>query len=339
MNGIQALSPSEAAETIGITTTVPSEIIFAAGLRPLDLNNVFITSGVAPSLIESAEAVGFPRNSCAWTKGVYAAARALGLTRVAAVVQGDCANTHAMIEMLHADGVEVVPFAFPYDPTDEALMQLALERFASALQTSLDEAEAWKVRLDEARALALRVDELAWRGNQATGEEQHASTISCSDFHGDPDAFAAGCRRLIAEIESRPARNKELRLGLIGIPPICENFFGMLEERGSRVVFNEIPRQFAMPRQTASLREQYLRYTYPYDIFYRLEDILAELAKRRVDGVIHYVQSFCYRQVQDAIVRRNLALPILTLECDRPGPVSMGAQTRVEAFLEMLRPR
>ena len=87
MSGIANLSPADAERTIGLTTTVPAEIIFAAGLRPLDLNNVFITSGCAAALVEEAEHNGFPRNSCAWNKGIYAAARALGLRRVAAVVQ------------------------------------------------------------------------------------------------------------------------------------------------------------------------------------------------------------------------------------------------------------
>jgi benzoyl-CoA reductase/2-hydroxyglutaryl-CoA dehydratase subunit BcrC/BadD/HgdB len=59
-----------------------------------------------------------------------------------------------------------------------------------------------------------------------------------------------------------------------------------------------------------------------------------------VEGIIHYVQSFCFRQVQDTIVRRELgALPILTLECDRPGSIDMRTETRIEAFLEVLRQR
>ena len=142
---------------------------------------------------------------------------------------------------------------------------------------------------------------------------------------------------------------KSIRLALLGIPPICDGFFRFLEERGARVVFNEIPRQFAMPHPTRSLIEQYSRYTYPYDIFVRLADIREQIALRRVDGVIHYVQSFCFRQTQDALVRHELRLPrrapagagrlpILTLE-RRPGPVDMRTETRIEAFLEMLRRR
>lgn len=339
MNGIRRLSPEETTRTVGMSTTVPVEVLFAAGLRPLDLNNLFITSGEASALVEAAEQRGFPRNSCAWTKGIYATAGRLGLKRIVAVVQGDCANTHAMAEMLRADGVEIVPFAFPYDPNDTVMITLALERFASAFGTTLTKAEDWRVRLNEARALGHRIDDLCWKQNLVAGEEQHLWTISCSDFTGNPEEFSVQARRFIEQAEAREPQAESLRLALIGIPPICEGFFRFLEERGARVVFNEIPRQFAMPGESDSLQQQYTRYTYPYDIFYRLVDIKRQLAVRRVDGVVHYVQSFCFRQVQDTIIRRELTMPVVTLEGDRPGPMDLQAETRMEAFLEMLRER
>ena len=335
--GVRASLPTvDPDRAIGITTTVPVEIILAAGLQPLDLNNVFIASGQAPALVEEAEQRGFPRNSCAWNKGIFSAALELGLRRVVGVVQGDCANTHAMMERLRADGVEVIPFAFPYRPDDALLMDLALERFASALGTTVADAERWKTRLDETRAPAHRVDQLCWDEGRATSAEQHFWTISCSDFMGDPDKYVREVRDFIAAATAREAAHGSPRLALIGIPPICAGFFEFLENRGARVVFNEVPRQFAMPSRTRSLSEQYLSYTYPYDVFYRLADIRREILRRRVDAVIHYVQSFCFRQVQDTIIRRELDLPILTLEGDRPGPLDMRTETRIEAFLEML---
>ena len=331
------LSERDAARTVGITTTVPSELIFAAGLIPMDLNNLFIGSGVASDLVAEAEACGFPRNSCAWNKGVYATARRLGLRRVAAVVQGDCSNTHAMMEMLRADGVDVVPFSYPYSPDDAEWMQLSLERFARALGASLDEGERWKKRLDEARAATLRIDALCWRDDLASSEEQHLWTLSCSDFLGDPDSFRATADALVSEAEGREPRSPMLRLALLGIPPICEGFFEFLDRHGARVVFNETPRQFAMPKPSDTLAEQYLNYTYPYDVFYRLADIREQIAERRVDGAIHYVQSFCYRHTQDTLIRRALNEPVLTIECDRPAPLDLRTQTRIEAFIEMLQ--
>ena len=120
------------------------------------------------------------------------------------------------------------------------------------------------------------------------------------------------------------------------MPPICSDLFEVLAGLGAAVVLSEMPRQFAMPGGGAGLVEQYLRYTYPYDVFYRLEDIERECERRRVDGAVHYVQSFCYRQIQDRLIRERLARPILTLECDRPGPLDAPCRTRLEAFTEML---
>lgn len=321
--------------TVGLTTTIPVEVVLAAGLRPLDLNNAFIASGRARELVAQAERAGFPENSCAWNKGVYAAARALGLRRVIAVTAGDCSNTHALIEMLRADGVEVIPFSYPFG-RDKRLMQLHLEDFACSLGVGLAAAEAWKRRLDAIRALAHEIDALCWREHRVRGEENHFWSISCSDFFGDPAAYEARARNFLAQAKDRRPEAPRLRLALLGIPPICEGLFDFLRSRGADIVFDEIPRQFAMPYLTTSLVEQYLRYTYPYDVFGRLEDIRTEIGRRRVHGAIHYVQSFCFRHVQDVLIRRNLDVPLLTLECDRPGPIDGRTHTRVEAFLEML---
>ncbi len=333
-----ALSSADLAVTVGVTTTVPMEIIFAAGLRPLDLNNVFITSGRSLDLVEAAERAGFPKNSCCWNKGVYGTAKELKLQRIVAVVQGDCSNTHALIEMLQSDGVEVVPFSFPYH-RDETLLSQQLMRFAASLGASLDEAEEWKRKLDPLRALAHRIDDLTWRDGKGSGEENHLWSISCSDFFGDAETYEKQVTQKLATIESRSPTRKRLRLALTGIPPICGGLFQMIEEHGAQIVFDEIPRQFSMPPPTRSLLEQYRMYTYPYDIFGRLEDIQREIARRQVQGVIHYVQSFCFRQVQDVLLRRALNVPLLTLECDRPGPLDSRTMTRVEAFLELLSAR
>jgi benzoyl-CoA reductase/2-hydroxyglutaryl-CoA dehydratase subunit BcrC/BadD/HgdB len=109
------------------------------------------------------------------------------------------------------------------------------------------------------------------------------------------------------------------------------------ESLGIGIVFNEFQRQFSMPYETSALAEQYSLYTYPYDVSFRLEDIKKEIKRRRLDGMLHYVQSFCHRYLEDKILRQNLDLPILTLEFDRPGEMDARSRTRLEAFAEMLR--
>ena len=57
-------------EIVGLTTTVPVEVILAAGLTPADLNNVFITGDDPAGLVVRAELEGYPRNVCGWIKGI-----------------------------------------------------------------------------------------------------------------------------------------------------------------------------------------------------------------------------------------------------------------------------
>lgn len=54
-------------------------------------------------------------------------------------------------------------------------------------------------------------------------------------------------------------------------------------------------------------------------------------------GIIHYVQNFCYHRLEDIIVRRQLDLPILTLEGDQPGELDARSKMRVNTFLDVLQ--
>jgi len=119
----------------------------------------------------------------------------------------------------------------------------------------------------------------------------------------------------------------------------ARDLYRYLESNSARVVFNEIQRQFAMPEPGDSLAEQYSNYTYPYSIYERVKDITTELHQRQVDGVIHYVQAFCYRGIGDIIFRDTIDLPILTLEGNDDFSLTHHTKTRVEAFLDMLQRR
>jgi len=63
---------------IGITTTVPLEVLIAAGYQVIDLNNIFVTSKDYGKYIDIAEREGFPKSLCAFIKGIYGACIANG---------------------------------------------------------------------------------------------------------------------------------------------------------------------------------------------------------------------------------------------------------------------
>lgn len=65
-------------EAVGFTTTIPVEVLLAAGRRPVDLNNVFINAEAPGELIRLAELDGYPRTACAWIDLVVARGQALG---------------------------------------------------------------------------------------------------------------------------------------------------------------------------------------------------------------------------------------------------------------------
>ena len=115
----------------------------------------------------------------------------------------------------------------------------------------------------------------------------------------------------LKEVKKRVPKQEDIRLGYLGVPPICAEIYDAAESLGARVVFNEVQRQFSMPYYQEDIVSQYLLYTYPYGIRGRMRDILAAIRERNLDGLIHYTQTFCYRQIYDIIFRESLPLPLL----------------------------
>ncbi len=323
---------------IGITTTVPIEVLLAAGYQPVDLNNIFIAEPNPERLVNTAERAGFPLNCCSWIKGIYGVCIEQKIDTVLCVTTGDCSNTVMLMEVLKLRGVKTIPFAFP-DKPDPTQMQKALEALAKTLNTTLDAANKVREELKPCRDLALKLDELTWKEGLVSGYENHLWLVSASDFNRDYQRYQQELEALIKECRQRqPYPSDYLRIAYLGVPSVYgRDLYKYLEANGARVVFNEIQRQFAMPHSGNTLAEQYTAYTYPYSIYDRLKDIEAELKKRRVDGVIHYVQAFCHRGIGDIIFRDAIKLPILTLEGNDDFLLTQHLKTRVEAFIDMLQ--
>ncbi|PLX45553.1 MAG: 2-hydroxyglutaryl-CoA dehydratase [Deltaproteobacteria bacterium] len=322
-------------ERIGITTSIPVEAIFASGAIPVDLNNIFITSPERRGWVENAEIAGFPPTCCGWIKGIYSAAKSSDISSVVTVMAGDCSNTHALAEIWQHEGLKTIPFAFPYDRSRAAL-EGEVERLCARLGTDLEAAREAKKQLDPLRELAMEVDRLSWEENRVTGFESHLHQVSASDFCSDPKLYAETLSAFIAEAKGREPFRESVRLGFIGVPTIYDDFYEHLESMGARVVFNETQRQFSLPYVGEDLIDAYLKFTYPYDVFARIADIKREIERRRIDGIIHYVQSFCFRQMEDMLFRKLLGVPVVTIEGDRPMPLDARTKTRLEAFVEML---
>lgn len=323
---------------IGLTATIPVEIVFASDLRPVDLNNRFIASACPEEQVVRAEWDGFAHNICAWIKGIYATVLEGQIGRVIAVTGGDCSNTVALGEVLTSRGVEVIPFDFPLD-CDGAKLYEQMNRLRKVLGTSWKKINDAKSNLDHIRAKLKKLDELTFLENRVSGLENHRFLVSSSDFGGDPEAFEKELDEFLLEVRERAPRREAVRLGYLGVPAIFSGLNEFIESLDARVVFNEVQRQFSMPEARSNIVDQYLAYTYPYSVKGRISDIHEAIRTRRLDGLIHYTQTFCYRQIYDILLRENLSIPILTLEGDRPAALDSRTALRIETFLQMLKDR
>jgi benzoyl-CoA reductase/2-hydroxyglutaryl-CoA dehydratase subunit BcrC/BadD/HgdB len=323
---------------IGITTTVPLEILIAAGYQPVDLNNVFINETDPGRFITIAERAGFPLNCCSWIKGIYGVCLDRGIQDVICVTSGDCSNTIMLREVLRLKGINAMAFAYPERP-DKEQMDYALEKLAAALGAMLQVAEKVRRELKPVRDLVFKLDELTWKANKVSGGENHLWLVSASDFNSDFHKYRQDLQSLLNICSHRqPYNDGEIRLAYIGVPAVyARELYSFIEKQGARVVFNEIQRQFAMPEPGETLAEQYSNYTYPYSIQERIRDIKTEIPRRRIDGVIHYVQAFCYRGIGDIVFRDAIDLPLLTLEGNADFFLNTHIKTRIEAFLDMIQ--
>ncbi|SMC20725.1 Benzoyl-CoA reductase/2-hydroxyglutaryl-CoA dehydratase subunit, BcrC/BadD/HgdB [Clostridium acidisoli DSM 12555] len=322
---------------IGITTTVPIEILISAGYRVIDLNNIFIMSRKYSDYIEFAEKDGFPRSSCAFKKGVYGAAIANDFLEIIGVTEGDCSNSKALEEVFRMKGIKVYPFAYPSTHKLSDLKH-SIDKFMNYFNVNMNQVEVVRKKLNNVRTLVKKIDELTYIDNKATALENHIYQVSCSDFNGNFIKFEKELEQKISEIESRKPIEKKLRLAYIGTPPMTLNIYEFVENFDARFVYNEVQREFAFPRgkMHSNIYEQYYDYTYPYNIEFRIEEIKKQIKERKIDGIINYTQSFCYRQIEHIIIKEALDIPILNVEGDKLNALDARTKLRIEAFLDML---
>jgi len=321
--------------TIGFTTTIPVELIFAAGYTPCDLNNVFIVDENPTRFIDRAEADGFPKSMCNWIKGIYGVVMENRVDAVITVMEGDCSNTQALAEILRYRGIRTIPFSFPYDRDREVLAR-EIDKLMRELGVDRQMLAGVERDIAETRKTLATIDEMTWKEGLVTGGENHLWLVRASDMLGDYRNYHTMAQAFIAEIGGRKKRAEGVRIGYIGVPPILLDLYEFIESVGGSVVYNETQRQFSLPNKTQDIVDRYLGYTYPYGVFARIEDIQEEIQRRRIQGIIHYVQAFCYRAIEDVILREVLNIPIMSIEGDVPKKLDARTRLRIEAFIEML---
>ncbi|MCD8480954.1 MAG: 2-hydroxyacyl-CoA dehydratase, partial [Candidatus Cloacimonetes bacterium] len=134
---------------IGFTTSLPIEVLYAAGHIPIDLNNIFLTLD-SSDLVHKAELYGFPRTICSWIKGNFSAALSTELDEVIGIVQGDCSNSNSLLEMIREEGLPVWHFSYPPD-RDYRKLDHEIQALESHYGVSRAQSLEAKARLDKIR--------------------------------------------------------------------------------------------------------------------------------------------------------------------------------------------
>lgn len=323
---------------IGITTTVPIEVLIAKGYEVVDLNNIFVCSKDYSKYLDRAEKDGFPKSCCAWKKAMYSVVLEEGIEEIVGVTEGDCSNTKALEEVLSMVGIKVYPFAYPQSHNIEDIKK-SIDNFMNLFNVSIEEVERVRERANIIRKSIIKLDELTYREGKATGFENHLYQVSASDFNSDMDKFEKELTEKIHEIEYRTSNFKEIRLGYIGVPPMTIDIYDYVEKLGANIIYNEVQREFSFPRfeNANNIYEQYLDYTYPYNINIRIKEIEKQIKERKLDGIIHYTQAFCYKQIEDIVIKNHIKIPIITLEGDKLNYLDARSKLRLEAFIDMVK--
>lgn len=322
---------------IGITTTVPVEVIFASGNIPVDLNNILVSSDNMERYIEVAERAGFPKSMCAWIKGIYGVCLTEGVSEIIGVHEGDCSNTNSLLEILRLNDINIVDFSYPKSQKLSDVKR-NIREFMDAFEVGEIEVESLRKRLNIIRGKVKELDELTLEG-RVSSKDNHLFQVSCSDFWGNPNKFEDELEKKLSEARVKKPKKNMLKLAYIGIPPIMSDFYEHIEKMGAHIVYNEIQREFAFPRfeKAKNIYEQYLDYTYPYGMTFRLENLEKDLEARDIKGIIHYTQKFCHRALDNIILKEKLPYPLLNIEADRETKLDERTKLRLDAFIDMLK--
>jgi len=304
-------------------------------IPPRDLNNIFITDPDPMRYIERAERDGFPKSMCNWIKGIYGVVMEKAVDAVITVMEGDCSNTQALAEILRYKGIKTIPFSYPYDRDKEALAR-EIEKLMVELAVKRDALARVEEEIESVRSDLALIDRMTWKERRVTGAENHLWLVRASDMLGDHRKYHRMAEEFLKEAEGRQGI-EGVNIGYIGVPPILLNIYEFIGSVGGHVVYNETQRQFSLPFAENDIVERYLSYTYPYGVFARLADIKEEIGRRNIKGIIHYVQAFCFRAIEDVILRETIGAPILTVEGDLPRTLDARTKLRIEAFIEMLQ--
>jgi hypothetical protein len=311
---------SRSMNTVGITALIPSELIFACRKKPCDINNFVPSSRLRPE-----------NKLCAWTAiwRDMVLRKKLSLDYLVVVAGGDCHNALVDGQKVGMSGLKTFYFFYPFEE-EKKYLEYQLEGLSAFMGGIEDEGMFEKVRYLKSCALELEKKRIE---GKIPSDKAFKILVSTSDLKGDLDHY----KKALDDLQEENV-DYQSRVALLGVPPIYKDFHEVLASLGLHVVYDELPYEFARlsGRNVHELAENYCTYTFARKLDFRLNFIKKELAKRKIDGIIHYTQYACHHLLEDDILRERLHYPFLTIQGDLPGRTSEQVKMRLEAFSEML---
>jgi benzoyl-CoA reductase/2-hydroxyglutaryl-CoA dehydratase subunit BcrC/BadD/HgdB len=325
---------------VGFTTTIPQEYIWASLSQPIDLNNLFI-SGDSKGYIRIGEKIGVPRNTCSWIKGMMGVISSYTseIEIIVAVSQGDCSNNASLMNLVnyYYPQIKVYFFSYPHD-RDKQKLKDELTSLGNFLGVSENKVREIKEKLDKVRERLQLLDQLFYEKQNIPAKLYQNIMVSSSDFNSNINAYISRVEEIIEFSLKKEKQVFSFLLGYVGVPTIIKDIFDYLEEELKiKLVYFEVENEFAMLKKNDDIVEQYANFNYPYDLNTRINNIRKEISNRKINGIIHYVQTFCHRQIDDAIMQKSFDVPVLTIEGDSPDLLDMRTKIRIECFIERLR--
>lgn len=346
---------------------VPDEVVLAAGAVPVGL------CAGAQFSVPMAEAV-LPRNTCALIKSSFG----FKLGRICPYVQSShlivgettCDGKKKMFELL-GEYQPVYVMEVPNKKTQRSrdLWQGEVGAFVETVEKLAENpvtadklADATVLMNGKRRALQRLYDTRKADPVPISGRD--ALLVTQISFYDDVRRFTEQVNALCDEMEARVAAVEGVapkgapRILISGSPMAIPNWklHHIVESAGAVVVCEEScigTRAFSdlVPENGGTLEEQLKAVADRYMQIHcacftpndgRLEDIVRLAREYRADGVIHYNLQFCHTYANEAVkVEKALAeagIPLLRVETDYGGEDEGQLRTRVDAFLEMIRP-
>ncbi len=346
---------------------VPDEVVIAAGAIPVGL------CAGAQFSVPMAEEV-LPRNTCALIKSSFG----FKLGRICPYVQSShlivgettCDGKKKMFELLN-EYQPVYVMEVPNKKTERAmaLWRGEVEAFVERVEqltgskvTAEGLAEATALVNGKRRALQRLYDTRKADPVPISGRD--ALLVTQVSFYDDVRRATQQINALCDELEARVAAGEGAaprgapRILIAGSPMAIPNWklHHIVESAGAVVVCEEScigTRAFSaltpetggtLDEQLGAIADRYMQihcacFT-PNDE--RLDDIVRLAKEYRADGVIHYNLQFCHTYANEAVkVEKALSdagIPLLRVETDYGSEDEGQLRTRVDAFLEMIRP-